>query len=82
MDTTIFTNILFTVLSIFLAFATVCLVFLVTHIILVLKSIRHFLDVIKDGSKKIAEDVENVRSSFISALSFIMSFFKKFKKSK
>lgn len=82
MDTIIFTNILFTTISIFLVFATICLVLLVIYTILVLKSIRYFFNVLKKGSEKIGEDIENVRSTVISMLSFVLSFFKKTKKSK
>lgn len=84
MDTTIFTNILFSALSIFLIFITIGLTFLIINIILVLK-------VIKKESEKIVEDINNARervkdggamiASFVThAVSFFNKFAKKSKK--
>jgi len=90
MDTIISTNVLFYVLSIFIVCLTLGFAILIVHIIKILRGIISFLDVIKNESEKIAQDIENIKTKlanegamFTSFIVNILSFFKnKQKKSK
>ena len=89
METAVFQNILFLVLSIFIAFITVGFVFLVVYTILILKSIYHLFEAIKREGEKIASDIElvkeKVKSSgamFTSIIVYLVSLLKKHNKKK
>jgi len=87
MDTIIATNILFYVLSIFIICLTVGFAAFLIYIVKILKGIINFLDVIKEESEKIAQDIENIKSKvasggamFTSFIVNILSFLKDHKK--
>lgn len=83
MDTTIITNILFTILSIFLI--------IITYIFLVLaSSLKSLIDTTKNQIEKVAEDMDSIRAKAIygqtiftlaimRSLSFIKKIIKKIK---
>jgi predicted PurR-regulated permease PerM len=90
MDTTIFTNILFAVLSIFIVFITIAFTLLVLSIATFFRDISSFLKIINKESEKIAEDVANIRkkikdgeATLASSMMYVLSFLKnRIKKSK
>ncbi|MCX6723725.1 MAG: hypothetical protein NT155_00945 [Candidatus Staskawiczbacteria bacterium] len=74
MDTTIITNILFSVISIFLIFILAIFVILIAYTISILKNVLYFLEIIKNESKKIADDLESARDKIKGGEAIIISF--------
>jgi uncharacterized protein YoxC len=84
MDTTVFTNVLLSTLSIFLISITIGFLLFTIYIILVLRKIHSFLNIIKKESEKISQDIENVRGKIntggtviASSASYLLSLLKK-----
>lgn len=90
MDTTISTNILFSVLSVFIFLVAIALTLLAFAVATFFRNINSFLKIINKESEKIAGDVANVRKKikdggamFESSIMYVLSFFKnRMKKSK
>ncbi len=89
MDTIISTNILFFTLSVFIIFLTFCTAFLFFYTVLIFKNINYFFEIIKRETGKIEIDIDAVREKVkdggilvASFLVYLMSFFRKSKKSK
>jgi Flp pilus assembly protein TadB len=87
MDTTIFTNILFIAISVFLIFITVGFVILMVYVVLVLKSINKLFNHIRKESEKFAQDIGNVRGKIksgeamlVALIVGLVSFFKNHRK--
>jgi predicted PurR-regulated permease PerM len=74
MDTIIATNFLFYVLSIFIICLTVGFVAVIIYLIKIFKSTIDFLDVIKEESKKITQDIENIKTKISGSGAIITSF--------
>jgi len=74
MDTTLFQNILFATLSIFLIIVTAAVAVFIFYMVLVLKSLREFFDIIKKESEKIAQDIDAVRQKVKNAGATVASF--------
>jgi len=83
MDTIFATNVLFYVLSIFVICLTVGFAAFLVYVVKILKGIIAFLDVIKEESEKIAQDIESIKTkvatggaAFASFVINILSFLK------
>ena len=74
MDTTLFQNILFATLSIFLIIVTAAVAVFIFYMVLVLKSLREFFDIIKKESEKITQDIDAVRQKVKNAGATVASF--------
>ena len=87
MDTIL--NILFLVLSVFMALVTVVFIVIAVYVILVIKNLSHLFKVIKEEGEKIVGDIHNLRENaksngtkFASMALSVLSFLKQPKKSK
>lgn len=88
MDTTIITNILFLILSIFLIIAIIIFGFLTSYIISILKSLKLLINKTEEKLEKVAADIESIKikakysqiifnSIIMHSLSFIKKILKK-----
>ncbi len=89
MDTILFQNILFSALSVFLVFVTLGFIVCAIFLVLVLKSIHRFFEMLKEEGQKIVSDIDSMRAmakgggiKFASLVLSAMSFLKQHKKSK
>ncbi len=89
MDTILFQNILFAVLSSFIVLLMVCLAILMIYIVGVLKNIYRVSRMINNEGEKIINDIDNVRgavknggSTVKSFVVYLLSLFKPTKKSR
>ncbi len=87
MDTTISTNILFIILSIFLVIITLGAAFVAVYAVIFFKNINKFLNMINQETGKIIGDIDGVREKvknggviFFAFVERILSFFKKGRK--
>lgn len=80
MDTTILTNVLFAILSLFLIFTVTIFAILTLYIIKIAKSAHSILETIKRGSEKIKSGEALIVSSIAHAISFFKDHRKKSKK--
>ena len=74
MDTSIFTNILFSALSIFILFLTVGFVIFIIYVILVLKSLQALFMALKSETEHIAKELEDLKNSVKNKKEQLMSF--------
>ena len=84
MDTTLFQNVLFSALSLFIVVLTIIFIVFIVYSILILKRIHTIFIVIKKEAEKITNDIDYVRERLksggmiaTSLMMYLASFFKK-----
>ena len=74
MDTILATNILFYVLSFFVICFTLGFLAIIIYAVKILKGIIAFLNVIKEETEKISQDIENIKTKFSNGGAMFTSF--------